>query len=108
MRLADSMPEPAVSVVAGTRSDYADKPTTAGLIVEVAVTSLAADREKAALYAEAGVSEYWIVLAEAGQVEVYRRPETGVYRERRLYGRGETIESLGVTDGPVAVDTLFT
>lgn len=107
MRLADSMPEPDVSVVAGTYKEYEDKPTTAALIVEVALTSLAADREKAALYAEAGVGEYWIVLAEAGQVEVYRRPENGAYRERRTYGRGEVIEAVGVTGGPVAVEALF-
>ena len=71
--LADSVPEPDVAVVAGTRDDYdGRKPTTAELVVEIAVTSIAADREKAAVYAEAGVGEYWIVLAETGQVEVYR------------------------------------
>ncbi len=69
--------------------------------------SLAADREKAALYAEAKVGEYRIVLAEAEQVEVYRRLEAGAYRERRLHGRGETIEAVGVTGGSVAVDVLF-
>ena len=107
MRLADSMPEPDVSVVAGTRNDYDDKPITAALVVEVAVTSLASDREKAALYAEAGVGEYWIVVAEAGQVEVYRRPEGGVYQERRTYSRGDLIEGVGVTDEAVAVERLF-
>ena len=108
MRLADSMPEPDVSVVAGTRDDYDDKPTTAALVVEVAVTSLAADRAKAALYAEAGVGEYWIVLAEAGQVEAYRRPEGGVYLEKRTYRRGETVEGVEVLGGgAVAVDALF-
>ena len=107
--LADSVPEPDVSVVLGTRNNYREeKPTTAELAVEIAVTSLAADREKAALYAEASVEEYWIVLAEAGQVEVYRRPEAGAYRERRTYGRGEVIEAVGVTGGAVAVETLFT
>ena len=106
--LADSVPEPDVAVVRGTREDFRlVHPTVAELIVEIAVTSIAADREKAALYAEAGVGEYWIVLAEAGQVEAYRRPEDGVYRERRLYGRGEIIEGIGVTGGSVAVETLF-
>ncbi len=108
LQMADSVPEPDVAVVAGTRRDYIDRhPTTAELAVEVAVTSLAADREKAALYAEAGVAEYWIVLAEAGLVEVYRRPEAGAYRERCTYGRGEVIEAVGVTGGAVAVETLF-
>ncbi len=106
--LADSVPEPDVAVVRGEEKDFRlVHPTTAELIVEVAVTSLAADREKAALYAEAGVGEYWIVLAEARQVEVYRRPEAGAYLERRTYRRGETIEAVGVTGEPVAVETLF-
>ena len=106
--LTDSVPEPDVAVVLGARKDYTgSKPTTAELVVEVAVTSLAADREKVALYAEAGVREYWIVLAEAGQVEVYRRPAAGTYLDRRTYRRGEEIEVVGVTGGAVAVDTLF-
>ncbi len=108
LQLADSVPEPDVAVVAGARRDYLDRhPTTAALVVEVAVTSLAADREKATLYAEAGVDEYWIILAEAGQVEVYRRLEAGAYRERHTYGHGKTIEAVGVTGEPVAVEALF-
>ena len=46
-------------------------------------------------------------LAEAGQVEVYRRPQAGAYREGRLYGRGEVIGAAEVTGGAVAVETLF-
>ena len=106
--LGDSVPEPDVAVVRGEEKEFRlAHPTTAALIVEVAVTSLAADREKAALYAEAGVGEYWIVVAGAGQVEAYRRPEAGAYRERRTYGRGEVMEEVGVTGGPVAVEALL-
>ena len=49
-------------------------PTTAELVVEVAVSSAVVDRENASLYADAGVPEYWIVLGELGQVEVCRQP----------------------------------
>ena len=106
--LADSVPESDVAVVRGARADFhLAHPTTAAMVVEVAVTSLVSDREKAALYAEAGVDEYWIVLAEAGQVEVYRRPENGVYLTRRIYGQGEVIEEVGVADAPVPVAALF-
>ena len=106
--LVDSVPEPDVAVMRGEDKDFRlVHPTTAELVVEVAVTSLAADREKASLYAEAGVGEYWIVLAETEQVEVYRRPEGQMYRERRTYGRRESIEEVGVTSGAVAVEALF-
>lgn len=108
LQLMDSLPEPDVAVVRGEEKDFRlVHPTTAALVVEVAVTSLAADRGRAALYAEAGVDEYWIILAEAGQVEVYRRPEASAYLERRTYRRGEIIETVGVTGGPVAAEALF-
>ena len=108
LQMADSVPEPDVAVVTGIRRDYIDRhPTAAELVVETTVTSLAADRAKAVLYAEAGVGEYWIVLAEARQIEVYRRPEAGAYLEQRTYRRGEVIEAVGVTGGSVAIETLF-
>ena len=108
LRLADSMPEPDIAVVRGPEADYDERhPATAELVVEVAVSSVAPDRENASLYAEAGVAEYWIVLAGAEQVEVYRRPVEGVYREIRTYARDESIEGVGVTAQAVAVNALF-
>src|SRR5436305_1160294 len=48
LRLKDSMPEPDISVMRGTLTDFAtEHPTTAELIVEVAVSSIAPDRENA-------------------------------------------------------------
>ena len=107
--LADSVPEPDLCVARGTEAEFFQRhPTAAELIAEVAVTSLAADREKAALYAKAGVSEYWIVLAEREQVEVYRRPEEGVYLDKHTYRRGECIEGVKpLGDGSFAVESLF-
>ena len=92
LRLADSVPEPDVMIVRGEEADFdAKHPTTAELVVEVAVSSAALDRENASLYAEAGVPEYWIVLGEAQQIEVYRQPENGVYQQKHLYSVGETL-----------------
>src|SRR5689334_1804477 len=63
LTLADSEPEPDISVTRGHESDFATAhPATAELAVEIAVSSAALDRENASLYAEAGVKEYWIVL----------------------------------------------
>ena len=108
LRLADSMPEPDISVMRGTLADFdARHPSTAALVIEVAVSSVAPDRENASLYAEAGVLQYWIVLGETEQVEVYRQPVQGSYQERRIYGRGEMIEAVGVVDEPVPVETFF-
>lgn len=59
LSLADSEPEPDISLTRGSESDFTSAhPTTAELVVEVAVSSPALDRENASLYAEAGVKEY--------------------------------------------------
>ena len=73
----------------------------------VAVSSVTPDREAGALYAEAGVMEYWIVLGETEQLEVFRQPAEGVYRQKRVYGRGETVEGVEVIGGAFAVAMLF-
>jgi Uma2 family endonuclease len=76
LTLADSEPEPDISVTRGQESDFASAhSTTAELAVEIAVPSPALDRENASLYAEAGVKEYWIILGKERKVEVYRRPK---------------------------------
>lgn len=76
----DSEPEPDISITRGSEQEYAaSHPTTAELVIEIAVSSPALDRANAAMYAEAGIKEYWIVLVPEQRVEVYRRPAQGVY-----------------------------
>jgi Uma2 family endonuclease len=76
--LPDSQPEPDFSVVRGTpRSYLARHPVAAdvGLLVEVADSSLLRDqRDKARIYARAGVPCYWIVNLVDGRVEVHTQP----------------------------------
>lgn len=74
---AYSEPDPDVAVVQGSVRDYTHQhPTTAALVVEVADTSLLYDRtEKARLYANAGIAEYWLVNVREKHVEVYRQPQ---------------------------------
>ena len=93
LTLVDSEPEPDVSVVKGSKSDFfREHPKTAELVIEVAVSSAALDRANASLYAEAGVKEYWIVLANTREVELYRDPQGAEYRQRVLIPAGEMIE----------------
>ncbi len=108
LRLADSEPEPDVSVVRGIRSDFRGKhPTTATLVVEVAVSSVATDREYASMYAEAGVPEYWIILAETRQVEVRRSPQSGVYQEVSTYSVGQTLSCETLPEITISLHELF-
>ncbi len=59
---ADSEPEPDIAVVSGRPRDYKNMhPTTAILIVEIAVTSLSYDREcKGKIYAKSNIPEFRI------------------------------------------------
>ena len=72
----ESEPEPDLAVVAGRPRDYlADHPARPALVVEVADSSLAADREhKGSLYARARLPEYWIGNLVDRVGEVYREP----------------------------------
>lgn len=75
----DSEPEPDIAVVPA--GDYSKAhPDRALLVIEVADTSLQKDRGiKTALYATAGVPEFWLVNLTDKIVEVHRNPSAGRY-----------------------------
>ena len=103
----DSEPEPDLAIVPD--DDYRRAhPTRAVLVVEVAGSSIKKDRElKAALYAEAGVEEYWIVDLGKGVVELYREPAGGAYRVREVRGRGETVSPAQLPAISVRIDDFM-
>jgi Uma2 family endonuclease len=71
----ESEPEPGLAVVSGGPRDYTHHPSRPALVVEVADSSLALDREhKGSLYARARLPEYWIVNLVGRVLEVYREP----------------------------------
>lgn len=85
LTFADSEPEPDISIVKGKPSDFRQAhPGTAELVVEVAVSSLSIDREKAHLYAAAGIPCYWLVNVREQSVEVYTDPKPEGYRQRDI------------------------
>jgi Uma2 family endonuclease len=70
----DSEPVPDLSIVRGDVEDYLNRhpqPEDVALIVEVAKTSLALDREQAVILGAAGIPVYWIVNIDDRQLEVY-------------------------------------
>jgi Uma2 family endonuclease len=91
LTLEHSEPEPDLMVIAraAPRSRH---PTTAVLAIEVSCTSLRRDlRRKAALYAEAGVGEYWVHDVHGRRVVVHRAPRGGSYCEVRELRAGERV-----------------
>lgn len=90
-----SEPEPDIVLVKNSDDFYAKgHPTPADiiLIVEVADSSLAYDREiKGALYASAGISEYWILDLQNRVVEVFTEPSGERYKQHRFAEPGERV-----------------
>jgi Uma2 family endonuclease len=72
----ESEPEPDLAVVPGKHRDYrTEHPARPVLVVEVADTSLAWDRDhKGSLYARVGIPDYWIVNLVDRALERYREP----------------------------------
>lgn len=97
----ESLPEPDVAIVAPSKDLV--RPTAAHLIVEVAVSSLAIDRAKAPLYAQANVPQYWIVDVRGDCVEVHREPGESGYASITRYARGDELAVPGFPDVIVAV-----
>jgi Uma2 family endonuclease len=110
-----SEPEPDVSVVPGTRDDYADHPTGASLLVEVSDTTLAYDRgKKMRLYAKAGIFEYWVVNLQDREIEVRKRPAGGSspedvarYLDFEVFKPGDSLELGLKANTRVLVDQLL-
>lgn len=99
-----SEPEPDVAVVDAGPYNRAH-PTEAHLIIEVSASSLQIDRGiKAALYAECGVPEYWVVNVTDNVIEVYRDPEGDRYTSLQTFRAGERISALGID---VEVDAIL-
>lgn len=102
----DTEPEPDVAVV--PFGDYeVEHPTTALLIIEVSDTTLRKDRGKAAMYASAGIGEYWIVNLGAQAVEVYTSPDRGRYAEVHTRRAGDLLRPVALSDVAIAVAEIL-
>lgn len=53
------------------------------------------------------MKEYWIILGAERQVEVYRRPELGQYRERHVCRLDDVLESVAIPGVQLPVAELF-
>jgi Uma2 family endonuclease len=112
----DSEPEPDLVVVPGWPGDYQDRhPARAALVVEVAESSLAFDREhKASLYARSGVGDYWIVNLVDRVLEVHREaaPDPAAvhgwrYRSVVTLAAPAVVAPLAFPSTPMVVEDLL-
>lgn len=91
----ESAPEPDVVWYRRDAAGSHPNPSDVLLVIEVADTSASRDRgEKADLYAEAGIGDYWVVDCSEKSVEVFREPTPTGYEQSNVYRGDEEIRLL--------------
>ncbi len=104
-------PQPDVAVLrAGERYQAGELPTPEDivLLIEVADTSLASDRDvKLPLYALSGIAEVWLVDLNGGVIERHTEPSENGFRLVRRTGRGDTLESAALSTVTLSVDAVL-
>jgi len=101
-----SLPQPDI-VLTPWRNRRRDHPTTEDvfLIAEISDSSLAYDRQrKMPLYARHGVQEFWLVNLVENVIESFRNSDGEVYRDVRIWRRGERIAPEAFPDVFIDVD----
>lgn len=109
--LDDSEPEPDVALLRGHRKIYRQRRPTARdviLLVEVSDSTLATDRRvKIPMYAEAGITDVWLVNLDKDVVEVYSEPVGSKYKKMALVRRGKVLTLPGGLPGSISVDEVL-
>ena len=105
-----SEPEPDIALVRGQWSDYRlrhPNPEEVFLIVEVSQSTLAKDLEtKKAVYAAAGIPEYWVVDLVNSLLIVFRNPQANNYLSQQELNSGD-ISPLMFPDIKISITELF-
>ncbi len=104
-----SDPEPDLTIIrAGTSQADHPGPADVLLVIEVASSSIAVDRDiKAPLYARAGIQEYWVVDLNRDRIEVRRTPTPDGYATVQVLGRGQRISPLFAPDFEIEVAAIL-
>lgn len=104
----ESAPEPDIAWI--KRKDYTGHPLPDDvlLLIEVADSTLNYDRgEKADLYAEAGIADYWVVDCAGKQIAVMRNPIDGTYRDTKSYRDSDDVRPLHFPEISLQPSQLF-
>jgi Uma2 family endonuclease len=84
------------------------EPRDLDLVVEIADTSLTFDLTvKAALYARAGIAEYWVLDVPGRRLTVHRNPQDGQYGSVTAYNEQEGVAPLAAPDSIFQVQDVF-
>jgi Uma2 family endonuclease len=106
-----SEPEPDVVVLNRSASEIPGnepEPPDIALVVEISDTTLHHDlTTKAALYARAGIPDYWVLDLNARRLIVHREPARGVYKAVVAYDEHERVALLAPSGREIAVADLL-
>lgn len=104
-----SEPEPNVAVV--RIDEYQEShPTPSDIfsVLEVADTTLYTDRkQKAPVYAKAGIAEYWVVSVNKRQIHVFREPGNENYHQETQLSEDASIKLVAFPEIEISIDRLF-
>jgi Uma2 family endonuclease len=112
----NSEPEPDVVIARYCADDYLSAhplPADILLVIEVADSTLKYDQEvKLSLYAEAGISDYWICNLVAGCLEVYQQPYQDLqgnfgYASRQVFLPNAVVSVPGFGDLSLELSGVF-
>lgn len=108
-----SEPEPDLIVLKRPTRDFLKGSAKPGpedlhLIVEVSAATLRFDLTvKAALYARAGIAEYWVLDLNQRRLGVHRDPQLGGYQSVVWYGEKESVSPLSAPGAQFVVGSPF-
>jgi Uma2 family endonuclease len=106
----ENAPEPDVAVTKQPRRVYTSLPPASEvvLVVEISDSTLRYDRtEKALLYAEGGITEYWIVNLPERCLLVHRQPGADGFGSLTTLTEIDTVSPLAAPSAVIAVKDLL-
>jgi Uma2 family endonuclease len=106
----DSEPEPDIAIVKTPDTLYRDchpQPDDIFWLIEIANTTLVNDLGvKRELYAQAGISEYWVMNLQTSELKVFKNLTANEYRAEISLNSG-TISPLAFPDLAIEISRLF-
>ena len=111
--LSDTEPEPDIAIARGEEEAYDTrhpKASDIGLLIEVGDSSVLLDRRyKGGLYAQARVSEFWLINLVRRILEVHTKPRNGKYQKKVEYTETQKVPLIldGVKIAEIPVSELM-
>ena len=106
----DSEPEPDLAIVQRLGREYRSHhpyPENIFWLIEYANSSLDKDlKVKSKVYAEVGISEYWVINLKTMELVVFRDPQNGEYTSKTILTSG-AIQPLAFSDIAVSIDLIL-